>query len=92
MPLFNPFRWPPTRLIGVIHLIDAVGGAGRTEHHGDDVCGGSCVDVLWISHTIPTVRYLRGGSFLFPPEPIGVKLLGPPEGMAAKAHIGCCVF
>jgi hypothetical protein len=23
---------------------------------------------------------------------IGVKLLGPPEGMAAKAHIGCCVF
>ena len=35
------------------------------EHHGDDVCGGSCVDVQWISHTIPTIGNLRGESFSF---------------------------
>ena len=39
------------------------------KHHGDEVCGGSCVDVRRISRTIPTVDYLRGGSFLFPPKP-----------------------
>ena len=37
--------------------------------------GGSCVVVRGIIDTIPTVRNLRGGSFSFPPEPIGVKLL-----------------
>ena len=48
---------------------------GQTEHHGDDVCGESCVDARWISGTIPTVEKLRGGSFLFPPKPLLVKLL-----------------
>ena len=32
-------------------------------HHGDDVCGGSCVVVRQIIHTIPTVGNLRVGSF-----------------------------
>jgi hypothetical protein len=48
---------------------------GQTEHHGDDVCGESCVDARRISGTIPTVEKLRGGSFLFPPESLLVKLL-----------------
>jgi hypothetical protein len=43
--------------------------------HGNDVCGGSCVDAQRNYCTIPTVGNLRGGSFLFLPEPIGVKLL-----------------
>jgi hypothetical protein len=46
------------------------------EHHGNDVCGGSCVDARRDSHAIPTVENLRGGSFSFPPpNPIGVKLV-----------------
>ena len=44
-------------------------------HNGDDVCGGSCVGARQNLSTIPTVDTLRGGSFLFPPEPIVVKLL-----------------
>jgi hypothetical protein len=47
------------------------------EHHGDDVCGGSCVDARRISGTISTIENLQGGSVLFPPEPIGVELLIP---------------
>ena len=43
---------------------------GQTEHHGDDVCGGSCVDAWQNSRTIPTVEKLRDRSFLFPPKPI----------------------
>jgi len=45
---------------------------GKRHHHGDgdDVCGGSCVDARQISGTIPTIGNLRGGSFLFPPEPL----------------------
>ena len=39
------------------------------------IVGGGCVVVQWIIHTIPTVGNLRGVSFLFPPEPIGAKLL-----------------
>ena len=61
------------RPIGAIHWIDAIGG--QADHHGDDVCGGSCVDARLISGTILTVGNLRVGSFLFPPEPIEVKLL-----------------
>jgi hypothetical protein len=47
------------------------------EHHGDDVCGGGgvCVDRRRNSCTVPIVGNLWGGSFSFPPEPIGVKLL-----------------
>ncbi len=45
------------------------------EHHGDDVCGGSCVVVWGITRDIPTVGNLQGGSFSFPPESIVVKLL-----------------
>jgi hypothetical protein len=37
--------------------------------------GGSCVDRQQNSCTVPTVGNLRGGSFLFPPEPLWVKLL-----------------
>jgi len=47
------------------------------EHHGDDVCGGSCVDARQNSRAIPTVEKLRGESFSFPPEPLLVKLLMP---------------
>jgi hypothetical protein len=55
--------------------MDAV-GKGPTGHNGDDVCGGSCVDVRRISRTIPAVQYLRGGSFFVPAQTlIGVKLL-----------------
>ncbi len=61
------------RRIGAIHWIDAIGG--QTEHHGDDVYGGSCVDARRISGTLPTLGNLRGGSFSFPPEPLLVKLL-----------------
>jgi len=39
---------------------------GQTEHHGDDVCGGSFVDAWWNSCTISTVGNLQSGSFLFP--------------------------
>ncbi len=66
-PSASPFGWPPTRQIGEIHWIDTIGG--QTEHHGDDVCGGSCVDSQRNLSTIPTVEKLRGGSFPFPPEP-----------------------
>ena len=41
------------------------------EHHGDDVCGGSYVNVKQNYCTILTVEKLRGGSFLFPPKPDG---------------------
>ena len=41
---------------------------GQTEHHGDDVCGGSCVDAWQNSRTIPTEK-LQDGSFLIPPKP-----------------------
>ena len=51
-------------------IIESTPQGGQTEHHGDDVCGESCVDARWISGTIPTVEKLRGGSFLFPPEPL----------------------
>ena len=37
--------------------------------------GGGCVDRRRNSCTVPTVGNLWGGSFSFPPEPIGVKLL-----------------
>ena len=36
--------------------------------------GGRCVDVRRNYCTNTTVENLRGGSFLFPSEPIGVKL------------------
>ena len=39
-------------------------------HHGDDFCGGSCVDARRISGTIPTIENLWGGSFLFLPKPL----------------------
>ena len=38
--------------------------------HGNDVCGGSCVDAQRNYCTIPTIGNLRGGSYLFPPEPL----------------------
>jgi len=43
---------------------------GANGHHGDDVCGGSCVDAQQNYCIIPTVGNLRGGSFLFSPEPL----------------------
>ena len=48
------------------------------EHHGDAVCGGSCVDSWQISGTIPTVGNLRGRSFLFPPAPLSPNGSGTP--------------
>ena len=42
---------------------------GGMAHHVDDVCGGGCVGDRRNSRTIPTVGNLRGGSFLFTPEP-----------------------
>ncbi len=45
------------------------------EHHGDDVCWGSCVDAWQNSHTIPTVGNLWSRSFSFPPK----SFLLPPE-------------
>ena len=56
------------------------------EHHGDDVCGGSCVDARQNSCTIPTVGNLCGGSFSFPPEPIGVKLLIADNKATSAMH------
>jgi len=41
---------------------------GQMEHHGDDECGGSCVDARWNSCTILSVGNLRSGSFLFLPK------------------------
>jgi hypothetical protein len=70
-PLANPFGWPPLHRIGAIHWIGAVKGRVQTEHHGDDVYGGSSVDARRrISRTISTIGNLWGGSFLFPPEPL----------------------
>jgi len=43
------------------------------HHHGDDVCGGSCVGARRNSSTIPTIENLRGGSFSFLPEPYSGK-------------------
>jgi len=37
-------------------------------HHGNDVCGGSCVDARQNSLTIPTVGNLWGGNVLFLPK------------------------
>jgi len=55
------------------------------EHHGDDVCGGSCVDVRQISRTIPTIDYLQGRSFSFLPEPLsGLSLIGCTSGIKPK--------
>jgi len=52
---------------------------GKRHHHGDDVCGGSCVCVDGTFRTIPTVGNLWSRSILLPPElfrtQIGVKLL-----------------
>ena len=59
---------------GEIHQINT-GGGGQMAHHGDDVCGGSCVGARRNLSTIPTVEILWGVSFLFPPEPLLVKLL-----------------
>ena len=73
-PLASLFRWSPTHRIGAFHLINAV-GRGYTGHHGDELWGGGCVGARQNSCTIPTVENLRGGSFLFPPKPIVVKLL-----------------
>jgi hypothetical protein len=41
---------------------------GKRHHHGDDVCGGSCVYVDGTFHTIPTVEILRSGIFSFRPN------------------------
>ena len=41
----------------------------KWHHHGDDVCGVSCVRVDGTFHTIPTIENLRSGSFLILPEP-----------------------
>jgi len=43
---------------------------GKRHHHGGDVCGLVVLGVGGTFRTIPTVGILRGGSFLFPPEPI----------------------
>ncbi len=56
--------------VGLGRFIGSMPFGGQTEHHGDDVCGGSCVDAWQNSHTIPTAENLRGGSFSFPPEPL----------------------
>ena len=45
-------------------FIESTPLGGQTVHHGDDVCGGRCVVVRRIIHTIPTVGNLRVGSFL----------------------------
>ena len=48
----------------------------QTEHHGDDVCGGSCVDAGRISGNISTCRKSTGWEFFVPARTlIGVKLL-----------------
>ncbi len=45
-------------------------------HHGDDVCGGSCVGARWNLFTIPTVENLRGGSvFCSCPNPYSGKVV-----------------
>ena len=43
---------------------------GKRHHHGGDVCGLVVLGVDGSLRTIPTVENLRGGSFLFPPEPL----------------------
>jgi len=48
---------------------------GKRHHHGGDVCGLVVLGVNSTFRAIPTVGILRGGSFLFPLEPIAVKLL-----------------
>ncbi len=69
----NPFRRGHLRRIGRIQRYHAVGGANGTTMVVMFV--GGCVGDRRNSRTIPTVDYLWCGIFLFPPEPIGVKLL-----------------
>jgi hypothetical protein len=47
-----------------IHLINAA--EGQMGHHGDDVCGGSCVGNRLNFYFIPTVGNLREVSFFVP--------------------------
>ncbi len=54
---------------------------GQTEHHGDDVCRGSCVVVWLIARTIPTVGNLGGGVFC--------SHLNPYSGKAVKLTSKC---
>ena len=57
--------------IGAISLTNAVAvGGGERVTMVMMFVGGVVFDVQQISRTIPTVQYLRGGSFLFPPEPL----------------------
>ena len=44
-------------------------------HHGGDVCGVGCVRARRNSSTISTIDNLWGRSFLFPPEPLLIKLI-----------------
>jgi hypothetical protein len=57
---------PPARA----PYLDPTPWEGQMAHHGDDVCGGSCVGCQWNFRTILTVQILRRGSFLFLPEPL----------------------
>ena len=69
------------RLRSAISVINAGHSCGHRligHHRGHLSClWVSCVSFVWVDstfRTIPTVGILRGGSFLFPPKPIGVKL------------------
>jgi hypothetical protein len=64
----NPFRRGCPRPIGCIQRYHAVGGANGTTMVVTFV--GGCVGDRRNSPTIPTLEYLRGGSFLFPPKPL----------------------
>ena len=72
-PLPNPFRrgYPPQ--IGRIHRSHTVGGANGTTMVVMFV--DCCVCGLWYFSYYSYCRILQGGRFLFPPEPLSVKLL-----------------
>ena len=69
-PRPTPFGRGHPRWIRCIQSYHAVGGAHGTTMVGGDVCGLVVLGVDGTFPTIPTARILRGGSFLFPPEPL----------------------
>ena len=70
----------------VIHFINAA--EGQMGHHGDDVCGGSCVGTRRNFYFIPTVGNLREGRFFVPARTlVGLKPLTCPPGQSgSQAH------
>ena len=82
-PLPTPLDGRPCVWLGE-RYIELTPYGGQTEHHGDDVCGGSCDSYCWLS---------MGREFFIPARTfIGVKLLTMATLSAAACLICDIVF